>query len=110
MAEVTVKQFAEVVGVPVNLLLEQLKEAGVSVTDPDATISEEEKLSLLTFLKNKHPKKEKAEKKVTLTRRAVNEVKTKTSQGRTKTVRGSRDRHRTGKARSRRGPAQARGA
>ncbi len=87
MAEVTVKQFAEVVGVPVNLLLEQLKEAGVSVTDADATISEEEKLSLLTFLKNKHaPKKEKAEKKVTLSRRAVNQVKTTTSQGRTKTV------------------------
>lgn len=87
MAEVTVKQFAEVVGVPVNLLLEQLKEAGVSVTDADATISEEEKLSLLTFLKNKHaPKKEKAEKKVTLARRSVNQVKTTTSQGRTKTV------------------------
>ena len=95
MAEVTVKQFAEVVGVPVNLLLEQLKEAGVSVTDPDATISEEEKLSLLTFLKNKHPKKEKAEKKVTLTRRAVNEVKTKTSQGRTKTVTIQRRKKRT---------------
>ncbi len=98
MAEVTVKQFAEVVGVPVNLLLEQLKEAGVSVTDADATISEEEKLSLLTFLKNKHatPKeKEKGEKKVTLTRRKVSEVKTKTTQGRTKTVTIQRRKKRT---------------
>ena len=47
MAEVTVKQFAEVVGITVDRLLEQLKEAGVSVSGADATISDVEKTELL---------------------------------------------------------------
>ena len=69
MAEVTVKQFAEVVGISVDRLLEQLKEAGVSVTNADATISDDEKMTLLGFLRNKHTSEEKTStepKKITL--------------------------------------------
>ena len=35
MAEVTVKQFAEVVGISIDRLLEQLREAGVEINDAD---------------------------------------------------------------------------
>ena len=89
MAEVTVKQFAEVVGISVDRLLEQLKEAGVSVSDADATISDVEKTELLGFLRNKHASDEKTArdpKKITLKRKSTSELKTTTSQGRSKAV------------------------
>jgi translation initiation factor IF-2 len=89
MAEVTVRQFAEVVGISVDRLLDQLKEAGVSVSNADATISDEEKMELLGFLRNKHASEEKAAtepKKITLKRKSTSELKTTTSQGRAKAV------------------------
>ena len=89
MAEVTVKQFAEVVGITVDRLLEQLKEAGVSVSGADATISDVEKTELLGFLRNKHASDEKTArepKKITLKRKSTSELKTTTSQGRSKAV------------------------
>jgi translation initiation factor IF-2 len=89
MAEVTVRQFAEVVGISIDRLLDQLKEAGVSVSSADATISDEEKMELLGFLRNKHASDEKAAtepKKITLKRKSTSELKTTTSQGRSKAV------------------------
>jgi translation initiation factor IF-2 len=89
MAEVTVRQFAEVVGISVDRLLDQLKEAGVSVSSADATISDEEKMELLGFLRNKHTSEEKAAaepKKITLKRKSTSELKTTTAQGRSKAV------------------------
>ena len=89
MAEVTVKQFAEVVGISVDRLLEQLKEAGVSVTNADATISDDEKMTLLGFLRNKHTSEEKTAtepKKITLKRKSTSELKTTNAQGRAKAV------------------------
>jgi translation initiation factor IF-2 len=89
MAEVTVRQFAEVVGISIDRLLDQLKEAGVSVSSADATISDEEKMDLLGFLRNKHASDEKAAtepKKITLKRKSTSELKTTTSQGRSKAV------------------------
>jgi translation initiation factor IF-2 len=89
MAEVTVKQFADVVGISVDRLLEQLKEAGVSVSNADATISDEEKMELLGFLRNKHASDEKAAsepKKITLKRKSTSELKTTNAQGRAKAV------------------------
>ena len=89
MAEVTVKQFAEVVGISVDRLLEQLKEAGVSVSGADASISDDEKMTLLGFLRNKHTSDEKAAtepKKITLKRKSTSELKTTNAQGRAKAV------------------------
>ena len=89
MPEVTVKQFAEVVGISVDRLLEQLKEAGVPVSSADATISDEEKMELLGFLRNKHASDDKAAaepKKITLKRKSTSELKTTNAQGRSKAV------------------------
>jgi translation initiation factor IF-2 len=44
MAEVTVKQLADVVGTPVDRLLAQIKEAGLSAESADAMISDTDKL------------------------------------------------------------------
>ncbi|HEX5340606.1 MAG TPA: translation initiation factor IF-2 [Gammaproteobacteria bacterium] len=87
MAEVTVKQFAEVVGTPVDRLLTQLAEAGIEIGDPDAAISDEQKLQLLTHLRHSHGEGAAGEpRKITLKRRSVSEIKLTGSQGRAKTV------------------------
>ena len=57
MTEVTVKQFAEVVGVPPDRLLVQLGEAGLDISDENATISDTEKTQLLDFLRKSHGKR-----------------------------------------------------
>ncbi|HHO69793.1 MAG TPA: hypothetical protein ENK12_12295, partial [Gammaproteobacteria bacterium] len=44
MTEVTVRQFADVVGLPVERLLAQLDEAGLDVSGADDTISDKEKM------------------------------------------------------------------
>ncbi|HSP01625.1 MAG TPA: translation initiation factor IF-2 N-terminal domain-containing protein, partial [Thioalkalivibrio sp.] len=56
MADVTVKQLSEVVGTPVERLIEQLGEAGVSVSGAEQTVTEEQKLKLLDHLRKSHGK------------------------------------------------------
>ncbi len=51
MADVTVKQLAQVVGIPVERLLNQLQEAGLSFSDDQQTVNEEQKRILLNHLK-----------------------------------------------------------
>ncbi len=77
MAEVSVKEFAKTVGIPVERLLEQLQEAGISTLKPDGVIGDEDKRKLLTYLRSKHGAAEGggAPKKVTLKRKSVSEVK-----------------------------------
>lgn len=58
MADVTVKQFADVVGLPVDRLISQLGEAGVGISSADAIINDQEKMQLLTFLRKSHGKSE----------------------------------------------------
>ncbi len=55
MAEVTVKQLAGMVGIPVERLLSQLKEAGLSFETPDQLLSEEQKRILLRHLQTNTP-------------------------------------------------------
>jgi len=47
MSNKTVRQLAEVVKIPLERLLEQLKEAGLSASAPDDVINEDEKCSYL---------------------------------------------------------------
>ncbi|TVQ87701.1 MAG: translation initiation factor IF-2 [Chromatiaceae bacterium] len=57
-SEVTVKQLATTVGIPVERLLAQLNEAGIQAGAEDATITEQEKLQLLGYLRRSHARKE----------------------------------------------------
>jgi len=87
MAQVTVRQLAEVVGTPVDRLLTQLAEAGIEVGDPDAAISDDQKMQLLSHLRHSHGENSSSEpRKITLKRRSVSEIKLTGSQGRAKTV------------------------
>ena len=53
MAE-TIDKLAQRVGIPVDRLLAQLKDAGLSFDDPTKEISEAEKKELLESLKKRH--------------------------------------------------------
>jgi translation initiation factor IF-2 len=87
MTDVTVKQLSEVVGTPVERLLEQLSEAGVSVSSAEQMVTEEQKLQLLEHLRKSHGKAAGGEgKKITLRRKSTTELRVTGSQGRSKTV------------------------
>jgi len=79
MSDKTVRQLAEVVKIPLERLLEQLKEAGLSANSADDVISEDEKMQLLGHLRKRHGKADSeadsAPKRVTLARRKVTEIK-----------------------------------
>ena len=90
MAEVTVAQFAEVLKVPVDRLLEQLDQAGIPVNGPDDHISDDAKLELLTHLRRSHGETEQnsdaAPRRITLRRKTQSELKLASVQGRARTV------------------------
>src|SRR5688572_10909121 len=95
MSDVTVAQFAEVLKVPVDRLLVQLESAGIQVEGPQALISDEAKLELLTHLRRAHGASEPTSKtqvgaaaprKITLARKTQSELKQASQQGRARTV------------------------
>ncbi|ODV10874.1 MAG: translation initiation factor IF-2 [Rhodanobacter sp. SCN 68-63] len=89
MSDVTIKQLAKVLGMPVDKLLGQLGEAGMKFSDPEQVISSTEKVKLLGFLRRTHGKNEaapevddSAPRQITLKRRKVSELKVATPGGR----------------------------
>jgi translation initiation factor IF-2 len=91
MSDKTVQQLAEIVKIPLERLLEQLKEAGLSASAPDDLINEDEKMQLLAHLRKRHGKDEgentSSPRRVTLERRKVTEIKQATMPGSsTKTI------------------------
>jgi translation initiation factor IF-2 len=93
MSEVTVKQLASTVGIPVERLLAQLHEAGIDAADEEATLTEGEKLQLLGYLRRSHGKQEPeaaaAPSRVTLKRKSVSELRQPVSGPRTGGVRAA---------------------
>jgi translation initiation factor IF-2 len=88
MAEVTVTQFAEALKVPVDRLLTQLDEAGIKVAGADDIISDDAKMELLTHLRRAHGREQDAAapRKITLKRKAQQEIKVASPLGRARTV------------------------
>jgi translation initiation factor IF-2 len=79
MSDLTVRQLAEVVGIPLERLLSQLTEAGLQKSGEDELLTDAEKLKFLTFLRQSHGKAQGEDltnpKRVTLQRRTVSELK-----------------------------------
>ena len=91
MSNVTVKQLADDVKIPVDRLLVQLENAGVGAKSENDPVSDDEKLKLLSYLRETHGKSEKSTvslepKKVTLRRRSVSELRSTSGQGKSKTT------------------------
>lgn len=75
MADVTVKQLAQVVGIPVERLLNQLQEAGLSFTDDHQTVNEDQKRILLNHLKGSSVRDTgSAPERITLRRKSLSQV------------------------------------
>src|ERR1700734_282937 len=88
MADVTIAQFADVLKVPVDRLIAQLDQAGITVSSPEELISEEAKLELLTHLRRSHGHGGEcsAPSRITLKRKTQSELKLASNQGRARTV------------------------
>ena len=88
MADVTIAQFADVLKVPVDRLIAQLDQAGISVSSPQDMISEEAKLELLTHLRRAHGHgaEGSSPSRITLKRKTQSELKLAGNQGRARTV------------------------
>jgi len=87
MAEVTVQQLAEVVGVPVERLLQQMNDAGLSQKKDIDSVTEEERQTLLAHLKRSHGDDDESgsPRRITLKRKTTSTLKVEGSRGR-KTV------------------------
>ncbi|HIG65762.1 MAG TPA: translation initiation factor IF-2 [Methyloprofundus sp.] len=91
MSDKTVQELAGIVGIPLERLIEQMEEAGISAHSAEDKISEEEKVILLGHLRKRHGKDEQTDanltKKVTLKRRTVTSLKQGMTPGKdTKTI------------------------
>jgi translation initiation factor IF-2 len=75
MAEVTVTELAKTVGASVDRLLMQMKEAGLNHISADANVSDEEKQTLLVYLKGLHGENTAEPKKITLRRKTVSTLR-----------------------------------
>jgi translation initiation factor IF-2 len=93
MSEVTVKQLATTVGIPVERLLAQLREAGIAAADEEATLTENEKVQLLDYLRRSHGRQEAegaaAPSRVTLKRKTMSELRQPVASPRTGGVRAA---------------------
>ncbi len=87
MAEVSIREFASTLKVPLERLLSQIKEAGLPHTDADHLISTDDKTKLLALLKKGRGGEDgAAPRKITLKRKTLGTLRTAGSHGRGKTV------------------------
>ena len=85
MAQTTVAQFAKELKLSDEMLLEQLKAAGVPKKVADDKLAEDDKARLLTYLQEAHGHKEE-KKKITLVRKQTSEIKKSDATGKARTI------------------------
>ncbi len=82
-----VEQFAQELKLPPQLLLEQLKAAGVTKNDVADPVTEADKANLLDYLRKMHGGSSEAGKtKITLTRKQTGEIRKTDSTGKSRTI------------------------
>jgi translation initiation factor IF-2 len=85
MAQTTVEQFAKELKLTSDMLIEQLKSAGVAKSQPGDSLAESDKARLLAYLQESHGHKEE-KKKITLTRKQTSEIKKADATGKARTI------------------------
>lgn len=87
MASTNVAQFATELKMPADLLLTQLRAAGVEKNSASDVLSKEDKDKLLTHLRRSHGAASDGEKKkITLTRKETTEIKQADASGKSRTI------------------------
>ena len=96
MGKSTVKKFASELNLPIDLLLEQLKGAGVNKAEAGDELLQEDKTALLDYLRKEHGESTSPPKsKITLTRTQNSEIRKTDSDGRARTIQVSVRKKRT---------------
>ena len=85
MGQTSVLQFASELGLPAELLLEQLKSAGVNKATSNDQLTEADKTLLLEYLRKEHGA-QAPKNKITLTRKQNTEIKKTDSTGKARTI------------------------
>jgi translation initiation factor IF-2 len=94
MANTTIRQFAESVGIPLDRLMGQLSEAGLEGRDPDAPLSDDDKSHLLDHLRDTHTDRDKGSedeegpRQITLKRKSHSQITLPGSGERSRSPRG----------------------
>jgi len=86
MGQTSVAQLASELGVQIELLLNQLKAAGVDKAASEDNLTEKDKTALLDYLRKGHGADTAPKTKITLTRKQVTEIKKPDSTGRARTI------------------------
>ncbi len=86
MGKSNVEEFATELGLPVDLLLEQLKSSGVNKSSASDELKEEDKAALLTYLRSEHGASLRPKSKITLTRKQNTQIRKTDSDGRARTI------------------------
>ena len=81
MERTKIKNFANEIGMPVNVLLEQLQAAGIHKNDPTEDLSEQDKSRLLHYLRESH-----GNHKVVLKRKETSVVRQVDASGKVRTI------------------------
>jgi len=81
----SVQQFSTELGLPAELLLEQLKSAGVTKQSASDQLTEQDKELLLSYLRKEHGE-QTPKNKITLTRKQNTEIKKTDSSGKARTI------------------------
>jgi translation initiation factor IF-2 len=81
-----VEQFAKELKLSPELLLEQLKSAGVHKTAADDPVTEVDKTQLLEYLRKMHGAADQPKTKITLTRKQTTEIKKSDATGKSRTI------------------------
>ncbi|MDC0126648.1 translation initiation factor IF-2 [Methylophilaceae bacterium] len=86
MGKSNVEEFATELGMPVDLLLKQLKSSGVDKSSGLDVLKEEDKSALLTYLRSEHGASLRPKTKITLTRKQNTQIRKTDSEGRARTI------------------------
>ena len=86
MASTNVANFAAELRMPADVLLEQLRSAGVEKKSADDLLTETDKAQLLTALRRAHGADDSPKKKITVVRKQTSEIKQADATGRARTI------------------------
>ncbi len=86
MSKVTIDSFAKQIGISIEKLLDQLEQAGISGKKKDDLLEDDEKITLLQFLKGVGNQKQGAQGRISLKRKTTDEIRQTSRTGAARTV------------------------
>ncbi|MDH3281398.1 MAG: translation initiation factor IF-2 N-terminal domain-containing protein, partial [Gammaproteobacteria bacterium] len=90
MSQITVRGFAEQIGVPAEKLIQQLEDAGIEAKQSEDSLSDQEKVTLLSFLRGDKERKPRLaagrRNKITLKQKTTSEIKQTSRTGAARTI------------------------